>query len=201
MCLRRGRSDDPLMNVFEAELPTLAYEHLDDPEEAHELIAQARSKAPIAMGAHGPEFLNSWSACCCASAVPGAAGHVPCAGPRRTRPGRRGIGTCRPDRLDGPSGTTGCANWYAKPSPPGPPHGCTRRSPTSSPNGRAARSARALRHRQRHRPPVPIPIICALLGAPKDDWNLFSDWTDDIFKVFSWASPAKKTASCPRGMS
>src|ERR1700756_1209723 len=32
----------------------------------------------------------------------------------------------------------------------------------------------------------PIPIICALLGAPAKDWKLFSDWTDDIFKAFSW---------------
>jgi cytochrome P450 len=32
----------------------------------------------------------------------------------------------------------------------------------------------------------PIPIICALLGAPRADWQLFSDWTDDIFKLFSW---------------
>jgi cytochrome P450 len=32
----------------------------------------------------------------------------------------------------------------------------------------------------------PIPIICALLGAPHEDWELFSDWTEDIFKVFSW---------------
>jgi cytochrome P450 len=30
------------------------------------------------------------------------------------------------------------------------------------------------------------PIICALLGAPSEDWELFSDWTDDIFKVFDW---------------
>ena len=32
----------------------------------------------------------------------------------------------------------------------------------------------------------PIPIICALLGAPRQDWQLFSDWADDIFKVFNW---------------
>lgn len=32
----------------------------------------------------------------------------------------------------------------------------------------------------------PIPIICALLGAPSEDWELFSDWTDDIFQVFDW---------------
>jgi cytochrome P450 len=32
----------------------------------------------------------------------------------------------------------------------------------------------------------PIPIICTLLGAPREDWQLFSHWTDDIFKIFSW---------------
>lgn len=32
----------------------------------------------------------------------------------------------------------------------------------------------------------PIPIICALLGAPSQDWELFSTWADDIFKVFDW---------------
>ena len=32
----------------------------------------------------------------------------------------------------------------------------------------------------------PIPIICGLLGAPRQDWQLFSDWADDIFKIFTW---------------
>jgi cytochrome P450 len=32
----------------------------------------------------------------------------------------------------------------------------------------------------------PIPIICALLGTPSEDWHLFSDWADDIFKFFDW---------------
>jgi cytochrome P450 len=34
--------------------------------------------------------------------------------------------------------------------------------------------------------PYPIPIICALLGAPVDDWPLFSTWTEDFFKAFAW---------------
>jgi cytochrome P450 len=33
--------------------------------------------------------------------------------------------------------------------------------------------------------PYPIPIICELLGAPKDDWKLFSDWATDIFRIFN----------------
>ena len=32
----------------------------------------------------------------------------------------------------------------------------------------------------------PVQIICALLGAPREDWELFSDWTVDIFKIFAW---------------
>ena len=32
----------------------------------------------------------------------------------------------------------------------------------------------------------PIPIICGLLGAPRQDWQLFSDWAEDIFKIFNW---------------
>jgi cytochrome P450 len=33
--------------------------------------------------------------------------------------------------------------------------------------------------------PYPIPIICELLGAPKDDWKLFSNWASDIFRIFN----------------
>jgi cytochrome P450 len=32
----------------------------------------------------------------------------------------------------------------------------------------------------------PTPIICALLGAPREDWQLFSQWVDDIKKIFDW---------------
>lgn len=31
----------------------------------------------------------------------------------------------------------------------------------------------------------PIPIICELLGAPRQDWKLFSSWATDIFRVFN----------------
>jgi hypothetical protein len=25
-----------------------------------------------------------------------------------------------------------------------------------------------------------------MLGTPPEDWHLFSDWAEDIFKIFDW---------------
>jgi cytochrome P450 len=33
--------------------------------------------------------------------------------------------------------------------------------------------------------PYPIPIICELLGAPREDWERFSQWATDIFRIFN----------------
>ncbi len=33
--------------------------------------------------------------------------------------------------------------------------------------------------------PYPIPIICELLGAPRADWQRFSHWATEIFRIFN----------------
>ncbi|MGE2737723.1 cytochrome P450 [Mycolicibacterium vaccae] len=34
--------------------------------------------------------------------------------------------------------------------------------------------------------PYPTPIMCALLGAPSEDWHLFADWTEEVFKALNF---------------
>jgi cytochrome P450 len=42
--------------------------------------------------------------------------------------------------------------------------------------------------------PYPVPIICALLGAPREDWHLFSRWADDITKAFGTNVASEESA-------
>lgn len=34
--------------------------------------------------------------------------------------------------------------------------------------------------------PYPTPIMCALIGAPKEDWHLFADWTEEVFRALNF---------------
>jgi hypothetical protein len=62
--LRRPTRDRRMMTtsicptVCEAGLPSIAYDHLNDPDAAHRAIAEARQQGPLAMGPHGAEILS-----------------------------------------------------------------------------------------------------------------------------------------------
>jgi cytochrome P450 len=174
-------------NVFDAGLPIVAYEHLDDPEEAHRIIAAARSRAPIAIGPHGPEILRYELV------------RTVLRDPRFQMP--KGMFLAGQGITSGPIWDRVAANLI---SLDGDAHRRLRRLVSKAFTPRATERLRTTiidvitelveRQTARGRCDVvadiarqyPIPIICALLGAPAEDWELFSDWTDDIFKAFSW---------------
>ena len=168
------------------DLPVVAY--LDaQPDQAHEIIGQARQQAPIALGPYGPEIL-AYDLVRTVLRDPGfrvpqgmflAAQGITC-GPVWDRVSKLIIG------LDGAE------------------HDRLRRLVSKAFTPRATARLRttivevitglvdpltaagccdvvADIARQ-----YPIPIICALLGAPREDWQLFSDWAEDFFKAFEW---------------
>jgi cytochrome P450 len=173
--------------VLETDLPAIAYEHAQSPDEAHELIRQARQRGPIAIGPHGPEML--------------AYDLV------RT--------VLRDDRFVMPKGMALSAQGITSGelwdislqgllSLDGAAHHRQRRLVSKAFTPKAAERLRTTcadiisdvidSHTSAGHCDVvadiarqyPIPIICAMLGAPPDDWHLFSDWADDVFKIFDW---------------
>ncbi len=185
MTVEITRTNDP--SVFEAELPTIAYEHAQSPEEAHALIRQAHRQGPIAMGPHGPEVLaydlvrtvlrDDRFAMPKGGALPAQGitsgelweivikGLLSLDGPAHHRQ-RRLVSKAFTPRAAGRLRTT-CADIIAE------------LVYQHAGTGQCDAVADIARE-------YPIPIICALLGTPREDWHLFSAWADDIFKVFDW---------------
>lgn len=186
-------------SVFNAGLPTINYGQAQHPDDAHAIIRQAREQSPIAMGPYGPELLTYDLV-------------------RMTlRDGRfrvpQGMFLAAQGITSGPLWDRVAANILSLDgeqhrrlrkivSKAFTPAATTRLGTTITEiitelvdrnSARGACDVVTDIARQ-----YPIPVICALLGAPSADWELFSDWTDDILKAFSWeaaaATPAILTA-------
>ncbi|MDT5021061.1 MAG: hypothetical protein QOI33_1585 [Mycobacterium sp.] len=182
-------------NVFDAGLAILAYEDLDDPEEAHRLVAQARNRAPIAIGTHGPEILGYELV---RTVLRDSRFRMP-----------KGMFLAGQGITSGPIWDRVTASLI---SLDGEEHHRLRRLVSKAFTPRATARLRStivdviteLVESQKVRGSCdvvtdiarryPIPIICALLGAPAGDWKLFSEWTDDIFKAFTWNVAAQSDA-------
>jgi cytochrome P450 len=177
----------PCPSVFDAGLPSINYEDAQSPDEAHEIIRLARMRAPIALGPHGPELLSYHLV------------HTVLRDPRFQVP--QGMFLAAQGITSGPIWDRVATNLICL---DGDEHHRLRRLVSKAFTPRATARLRTTisdvitqlvdRHTPEGRCEVvtdiarryPIPIICALIGAPPEDWELFSDWTDDIFKVFSW---------------
>jgi cytochrome P450 len=174
-------------SVFDAGLPAIDYEHAQSPDEAHAIIREARLQAPIAIGPHGPELLTYELV------------HAALRDQRLRVP--QGMFLASQGITSGPLWDRIATSLI---SLDGAAHHRLRRLVSKAFTPRATARLRTTvidvitelvdRHTAFGRCEVvtdiarqyPIPIICALLGAPSEDWQLFSDWTDDIFKAFSW---------------
>jgi cytochrome P450 len=172
-------------SIFDAGLPTIAYDRLTDPEEAHRVIAEARAESPIALGPYGPEVLTHDLV--------------------RTvlRDNRfvtaQGLGLSVQGITSGPLWDRATNNILGL---DGAVHHRLRRLVSKAFSPRAAERLRTLVVEIINglvdpftrigrcdlvsdiARPYPTPVICALLGAPAADWRLFSDWVDDIKKLF-----------------
>lgn len=175
------------VSVFDAGLPTLSYDHLDDPDQAHRAIAAAREQAPIALGPHGPEILSYELV------------RTVLRDPRFVT--ATGLGLDIQGITSGPLWDRATQNIL---SLDGAEHHRLRRLVSTAFAPRGAERLRALiidtitdivepLTRVGRCDVVtdvargyPTPIICALLGAPRQHWTLFSDWTDEIKKLFDW---------------
>ena len=182
-------------SVFDAGLPEIDYEHCQSPDEAHHIIRAARQQAPIAIGPHGPELLTY-------DVVRSVLRDPRLRVPQGMFLASQGItertvmGTGR--------GESDQSRWGS--TSPAAPTGVQAFTPRATARLRTTIvdviTELVDRHTTSGRCEVvtdvarqyPIPIICALLGAPVEDWALFSDWTDDIFKVFSWDVAAHERA-------
>jgi cytochrome P450 len=180
-----ARSSCP--SVFEAGLPTINYEHAQHPDEAHAIISQARAKAPIAIGPYGPELLTYDLV---RNALRDSRFRVP-----------QGMFLAAQGITSGPLWDRVAANIV---SLDGEAHHRLRRLVSKAFTPKATARLRTTiievitglvdRHSARGHCDVvtdiarqfPIPVMCALLGAPPEDWELFSNWTDDILEAFDW---------------
>ena len=174
-------------NVFDAGLPSLDYLQAHDPEDAHRAIADARRQAPIALGALGPEVLTYDLVRTVLRDPRFGAAHRPAVEAQ---------------------GITAGPLWHRITnlilSIDGERHHRQRRLVANAFTPRATARLQQLiveiitELLDAHAPvgrcdvvcdvaeQFPIPVICALLGTPSHDWQLFSDWVTDIKKIFDW---------------
>jgi cytochrome P450 len=175
------------LSVFDAGLPTVVHHQAENPADAHRIVRQVRQQSPIALCPRGVEVLSY-------ELVRGVLRDPRFAVPPGLALQAQGV-------TSGPLWDRTVKGLLSR---DGAEHTRLRRLVSKA---FTPRSAARLRDTMTEvitelidahtsagccdvvadiARPYPIPIICALLGAPRRDWQLFSDWADDIFKLFAW---------------
>ena len=186
MTIELDRPHSP--SVFEAGLPSVDYEQTQDPEEAHAILRHAREQAPIALGHTAPSCspTNSSARRCAMSGSPRR--RASSSPHRASPPGHCGTGGQQACCAWTATSTTGSADWCQRRSPPARPRDCAPRSRSHQRAGDRPDRRRQLRRRHRHCAEVPDPDHLRAARHDREDWELFSGWTDDIMKTFYWTA-------------
>ncbi|WP_082975617.1 cytochrome P450 [Mycobacterium sp. E2238] len=181
--------DTTIPNILKAGLPALNYDLSDTPEDARAHIRVAQSQSPIAMGPVGPEILSYELA---RAVLRDSRFSVP---PGITLIGQ---GVTSGPLFDKVMASLLCISDEA--------HQRLRKLVSKAFTPRAtSRLHDTINHVVNGlidqvvdsgrldvvvdiAKPYPIPIICALLGAPREDWQLFSAWTENILKAFNFST-------------
>jgi cytochrome P450 len=182
-------------NIFDISWPNFAYQDSTDPDEAHHIIRQAHRQAPIALGPYGPEVLSYDLV------------RTVLRDSRFAMP--RGISLVVQGITSGPVWDKVCQTIMCVDAVE---HYRLRRLVSRAFTPRAAERMRNActdvitelvdRHSALGRCDMvhdiarqyPVPIICALVGAPCDDWELFARWADDLSKAFGANVAAEESA-------
>jgi len=180
-------------SVFDAELPTLTYEATEAFAEVYPRIREAQRLAPIALGPFGPEVLSYHLA---RSVLRDNRFQIP--------PGLnllvQGIssGPLWDKVVNSLLGLEGDAHHRLRSltSKAFTPRATLRLHDTmvevmNELVDQVAEAGRCDVVTELARP-YPVPIICALLGAPREDWRQFSSWADEIFKAFSFTAGVRE---------
>jgi cytochrome P450 len=174
-------------NVFDAGLPSIEYDHTESPLEVYPRIREAQLRAPIAIGPVGPEILSYDLA---REALRDSRFGIP-----------PGLHLMTQGVTSGPLWDKVTASLLCL---EGAEHQRLRSLVSKAFTPRATARLSDTIHAVFNElidgvidagqceivadvaRPYPVPIICALLGAPREDWQRFSAWVDDIFKAFSF---------------
>lgn len=175
-------------SVFDADLPTLAYDAEETPADVYPRLQAAQRQAPVGIGPHGPEVLSYHLV---RSVLRDARFHIP-----------PGINLLAQGVTSGPLWDKVVNSLLCL---EGDAHHRLRSLTSKAFTPRAtlrlhdtmvavmnelvdavidAGRCDVVTDLAR---PYPVPIICALLGAPREDWQQFSAWADDVFKAFSFS--------------
>lgn len=182
-------------SVFDAVLPTIDYHGVRCPRQAHDIIAAVRQRSPIAIGLFGPELLTYDLV------------RLALRDPRFAMPQGNGMAM---------RGITSGSLWEKASrlivGLDGTDHRRLRRfvsrafTPRSAERMRMACRGIINRLVDDHLAAghcdvvadiaslYPVPIICVMLGVPREDWNLFSDCLRGISKAFR-ADPTPFTST------